>query len=53
MLAEEYDRRGIELTENARRMKEEFEHQLLLERRKCTDAEARSRRLEVEQVGVN
>ena len=34
-------------------MKEEFEHQLLLERRKVADGEARNRRLETEQVGEN
>ena len=50
LLAEEYNRREVELTENLRRMKEEFEHQLLLERRKCADAETRSRQLEGEQV---
>ena len=33
-------------------MKEEFEHQLLLERRKVADGEARNRRLETEQVGI-
>ncbi|XP_057309454.1 centrosomal protein of 120 kDa-like [Hydractinia symbiolongicarpus] len=44
LLAEEYERKTVEMREASRRLKEEYQHQLHLERLKYTDLEERFRK---------